>query len=105
RDADDDADLLLAGEREEGPPRVLLEEVVDDLERREGPRGHDLVAVLRAADRRPQGGAVGADLPLALEVLERGEEVIPKDGVHAGVVELVEVDPVGPEPAQARLAG
>jgi hypothetical protein len=44
-----------------------------------------------------------AQLALGLEVLQRLEGVVALDRVHAGVVELVEVDVVGAEAAQAGL--
>jgi hypothetical protein len=38
-------------------------------------------------------------LPLAAQALQLFEEVVALDPVHAGVVQLVEVHVVGPEPA------
>ncbi len=43
------------------------------------------------------------DLALALELLEFGEQVVALDCLHAGVVELVEVEVVRSQPSQAGL--
>jgi hypothetical protein len=48
------------------------------------------------------GAADVADLALADQVVERREGLL-DGGVGIGDVDLVEVDPVGPEPAQAGL--
>ena len=61
--------------------------------------------LLAPADRGPQGDPVVADLALGAELLEGLEAVVGVDRLHARVVELVEVDVVGAQAAEARLEG
>src|SRR5581483_1416427 len=98
-----DADALLAGDGEEATAGVLLEQVVDDLQRVHAAGAQRLVAVLGAADRGAERQAVGANLSLALEAVELGEQVVAPNGVHAGVVKLVKIDVIRGQAAQALL--
>ena len=59
---------------------------------------------VREEPGREVRGAHGADLARAHEAVERLERVLERD-VRVGRVELVEVDVVDPEAAQARVAG
>src|SRR5262249_61817423 len=49
RHAHDDADAALSRAREEAPPRVLLQQVVNDLQRGHWQRAEHLIALSRAA--------------------------------------------------------
>src|SRR5688572_17892804 len=105
RHADDDTRAALAGQREEASARVLLQHVVDDLQRVQATHTQRFVAMLGATDRRSQGGAVRSDRARVAQAVELREQVIPHNRVHAGIVELVEIYVVGPQPAQTLLQG
>ena len=66
---------------------------------------HGGLAFLEPADVRPQGHAVVADFALGPQLLQRLKQLVPFQGVNAGVMHLVEVDVVGVEAAQALFAG
>src|SRR5688500_16648660 len=61
--------------------------------------------MLGAADRRSQGGSVRSDRARIAQAVELREQVIPHNRVHTGIVELVEIYVVGPQPAQTLLQG
>ena len=84
---------------------VLLEQVVDDLARRERPRRERLDALVAPADRRSERHAVRPDLARVARLLEHLEDGVRPDRVHARVVELVDVDVVGAEAREALLEG
>jgi hypothetical protein len=55
--------------------------------------------------RRLHAGAVVHDLALSHQLLQRGQHRLGAGRVDLAGVQLVQVDPVGPKPTQARLAG
>ena len=66
---------------------------------------HGSLALLEPADVGPQGHAVVADFALGLQLFQHLEQVVLLQGVDAGVVNLVKVDVVRVEAAQALFAG
>ena len=102
--AHEEAGLRLAGAGDQVPAGFLLQHVVDHRERRDRAGGHRGQALVPPADLGAQRHPVAAHLALGNEVLERREQLVRADRVHARVVELVHVDAVGAEALQAALA-
>src|SRR5918995_394426 len=85
------------------PSRPLFEQVVDGLYRGDLPGLECAQPLLAPSDRGPQGDAVVTELSLRLQILQRLERLVRGDRLHTGVVQLVEVDPIRAQAAQARL--
>src|SRR5262249_48257673 len=87
--------LALVAARDETVLVLAGDEAVEPCSRGGAPRSVDL-----------RGAAVGAareaDLAVAPEILERTQRLLDRR-LRVRIVELVEVDPVGPEALQARL--
>ena len=102
-DAGDDAHAVGSGVRDELAARLLFQQVVDDLHGVDRPVVRDPDTLIAPADRGPERHADRAHRP----GLQQAVEVLPQrvvlQGVHAGVVQLVEVDLVAAEAAQALL--
>ena len=99
------ADLALLGDGEKVDGGLHLEDAVDDLEAVDLALAHGHLALFEPADVGAEGDAEVADLALELELLEGFEQLVALQGTDAGVVDLVEVDVVGVEAAEALLAG
>ena len=69
------------------------------------PLPHRRFSLLEPADVGAQGGAVVADFALGLQLFQGLEQVVFFQGVDAGVMDLVEVDVVGVQAAEALFAG
>ena len=90
---------------EEVASGLLLDDAVDDLHRGAVALTHECVALLKPTDVRTEGGAVVPQLALTHQFLQSVEDLIALNGGDAGVVQLVEVDVVRVEAAEALLAG
>ena len=99
------ANLMLLRDGEEVAGGLLLDDAVDDLHRGAVALTHEGVALFEPADVRTEGGAVVAHLALTHKVLQGVEDLVAFYGGDAGVVQLVEVDVVRVEAAEALLAG
>ena len=102
--ARDHAGAVALGDLEELGARLLLEQVVDRLQRRQpGALLEGAHALVAPADLRAERDAVVADLALGPQRVELGEQRVGLDAVHARVVELVEVDVVRAQAPQRGL--
>src|SRR5215210_3008163 len=96
----------LTSGRDEAASRFLLEHVVDDLNAGHlRARPHGLPTMLCAGNGRSKGRAVRSDFALIAKPLQLSEQVIPKNRLHAWVVQLVDVDVIRLQPLQALLNG
>ncbi len=99
----DHPDPSLAGRRHQVASRVLLEQVVDGLDRGDPASVDRPQSLLAPADCGAERDTEVADLPLVAELLEGREAVVGVDRLHPRVVELIEVDAIGAEATQAGL--
>ena len=87
----------------EGAARFLFEHVEHGLQRADGAVADRLDAFGDPTDRRPERDAELADLALGAQRHERVPERVVTDRLDARVVQLVQVDVVGAEPAEGRF--
>ena len=70
---------------------------VDDVE---VPRVHRVQSLVAPTDPRAERDGGGTHLPFLLHLLQEREQLVVDEVGHARVVQLPDVDDVGPEPAQ-----
>ena len=105
RHANEYADAVLFGSRDEASARILFEYVVDDLESRNS----------ALPDQRPpfslppvggaERGAIASDLALRFQPLERLEKLTAADSPHPRVVNLIDINVIRTQAPQALLNG
>ena len=95
----------LLGDWEEVFGRLLLQDAVYDLKAVDVPVLHGGLTLLEPADVGPQGHPEITYLAVESELFQGFEQLVPFQRVHPRVVDLVEVDVIGFQPAQALLAG
>ena len=77
---------------DEGASRLLLNDVVDGLQRADWSSANCLKTLLDPTNCWPECNANLADLSISTQILECGPEVVIKDWLNASVVELVKID-------------
>jgi len=97
----DDRDAVPLAPREYGVLDAALAQVVEHLVADGAPRRREAARLLEVRDVEV-ADAPGADLPVALEPLERLDRRLERD--RAAPVEEVDVEPIGPQPRERALA-
>ena len=93
--AHEKARAAILGDGEEVLGRVLLEDAVDDLEGGNRSLLHGGLTLFEPADVGAEAHAIVANLPFLLQVFQGLENVVTLNDVNAGIVELVDIYPVG----------